>query len=266
MNSSTFQSTALPGMNSPAWGLALSPWVEKMLLGAGGTLVTLAIGLAVVAALGASQPVLAWSALAGAMGGWLLMRSAGATRLRRVKDDGLIDAPSGLYNVQGMVRIGSEMLAQCYRDGRPLGIVVLDFTDLPEVRDIYGRDISRKLQGHVVSRMKSLAGARGICARTGRTEFTVLLPGASPQGVQASIQRVLGNPTRIEFDAGDSEIVLVPDLQFESATDLESVGELYRCVSSRLAKAQAQELRRQVWLTRERERHSRPMSLPPSTH
>src|SRR5690606_2610553 len=103
---------------------------------------------------------LAWVALACGAFGWMLIRSAASREQRRSASQGLIDAASGLYNAKGLSQLGAGLLAQCRRESRPLGMVVLDFSDLPEVTDIYGREISRKVQGYVVRRMKALAGTR----------------------------------------------------------------------------------------------------------
>lgn len=193
----------------------------------------------------------------------LLRLAAGAQR-REATDQGLVDSVTGLYNPRGFSVVGAQLLEQVRREGRPLSLVVFDFSDLLEVRSIYGRDVSRKLLARVVRKMQAVAGGRGAAARTGKTEFSILLPGANRDKAQAIIHRVLGKPSRIEFDAGDSEIVLVPDIMAEmAAPGVETIEELHREVTRTLAEAHAYEQRRQHYLTRERERHSRPMSLPP---
>jgi hypothetical protein len=78
----------------------------------------------------------------------------------------------------------------------------------------------------------------------------------------AAIQRVLGSPTRIELDAGDSEIVLVPAFLVEAAgPDISCVSQMHTELRRELARIEHREQRRQQYLTRERERHSRPMGL-----
>jgi diguanylate cyclase (GGDEF)-like protein len=232
-----------------------------------GALGVLAIGfLALPAVLQGSAIVLLEAALgctvlAGAA--WRLSLTVQHLQARRA---GLVDVSTGLYSRLGLVREGDALLARCQRADRRLALVVIEFPDLQEVQQIYGRRIGQKVVERVVSRMRRIAGVRGLAARTGRTQFTLLLPGKGRHEAYAAVQRVLGQPSRIEFDAGDSEIVLVPDMGGEAAdAATRTVDEVYREVAGTIARQRSNEARRQEWLTRERMRHSRPMSLPPQT-
>jgi diguanylate cyclase (GGDEF)-like protein len=235
---------------------------------------------AALALAAAALPLTAWPSFF-ASGGWplqesalacalvsagLLRWSAGAQR-RDAAARGLVDPGTGLYNRRGLVEAGEALLRQARHEKRAVSLVVFDFEDLAEVRTIYGPETARKLLARVVRRIEMIASGRGLAARTGKAQFTVLLSGATRERAQAIVQRVLGKPSRVEFDAGDSEIVLVPDIGLEmAAADVETVDELFREVAHNIAEARALEQRRQHYLQRERERHSRPMSLPPSLH
>ena len=175
---------------------------------------------------------------------------------------GCIDAATALYNKEGLVAFGDKLLAQCEARHRVLSVAVFDFPDLVEVRSIYGTRIARGLTGVIVGKLLSIAGERGFAARTGLTEFSVVMPGQGRDKALAAIQRVLGRPTRIEFEAGDNEIVLVPGFALEtSGPDISSVEELYREVRTSIDEFQRGEQRRHEHLQRSHERHSRPMSL-----
>jgi GGDEF domain-containing protein len=177
-------------------------------------------------------------------------------------ENGRIDGSTALYNMAGFAAHGDEMLAACKRDGRPVSVAVFDCADLLEVRTIYGSRIARKLMARIVRKLTTLCADRGLAARTGPAEFTVVLPGLSREKTLAAIQRVLGNPMRIELDAGDSEIVLVPGFLVETAgSDTVSVQELHGELRRELAQLQEQEARRHHHMQRERERHSRPMGI-----
>ena len=263
-----FESTSALGTHPAAWTVQPPRGLARILQAAGGTLGVLAIGLGMAAVLarpGDASP--AWLAIAAAIAALALLLAAGAVERRVTADLGWIDQPSGLYNRLGLLRAGDALLAQARRAGRPVSLVLIDFDDLMEVRTIYGRDVARKVQARVVRKIQAIAGARGLAARTDQTQFAVLLPGANRERAQAIVQRAMGKPSRIEFDAGDSEIVLVPDILCEMAEPgVETVDELVREVAGNLAELRQHELRRQVWLRRERERHSRPMSIPASGH
>ncbi len=176
--------------------------------------------------------------------------------------NGLADHSTGLYNTSGFSTRGDALLEQCQRADRPLAVAVFDCADLVEVRSIYGTQVARKLMKRVVRQLKELA-AQGLAARTGPTEFTVILPGFGHAKALGEIARVLGRPTSFEMDAGDHEIVLVPDCLVEAAgSDIASVNELLVELRRELALRKAHERRRHHHMRRERERHSRPMGLP----
>lgn len=177
-------------------------------------------------------------------------------------ENGRVDSSTALYNMQGLKELGDEMLSAAQRDHRPVAVAVFDCADLLEVRTIYGSRIARKLLARIVRKLMSVTADRGLAARTGPAEFTVVLPGMTREKALAAIQKVLGNPSRIELDAGDSEIVLVPSFLIEaSATDTESIDELYRDLRRELLQISQDEQRRHHHMRRERERHSRPMPL-----
>jgi len=173
------------------------------------------------------------------------------------------DRSTGLYNRAGLLAAANEAI-RARAGGWRCSMVVVDFADLHEVYDIYGNAIARKVVARIVRRLRVLAGLRGFAGRTGPAQFTVVLPGATQARARRLVQRALGAPARIEFDAGDSEIVLVPHLLVDTAEPgAESIQPLYRDMCAELARVQEDELRRLHWLTTTRERHSRPMRLAP---
>ena len=184
----------------------------------------------------------------------------------RAPDDMLegarIDSSTALYNQAGFAAHGDELLAECRRDKRPLSVAIFDCADLLEVREIYGSRIARKLTARIVRKLDILSADHGLAARTGPAEFSVVLPGMSREKALAAIARVMGSPMRIELDAGDSEIVMVPGFLVQAAgPDTPCVSQMHDAMRSELALIGHQEQRRQRYLQRERERHSRPMDI-----
>ena len=174
-----------------------------------------------------------------------------------------IDGNKSLFNSSGFAAHGNEMLAASRRAGRPLSVAVFNCADLLEVREIYGSKIARELMNRIVDKLSSISASRGLAARTGPAEFSVVLPGMGRDKAVAAIHRVLGKPLSIEMDAGDSEIVLVPEFMVEMAgPDVASVEELHRELHEELVLIEAAQQRRRHYLQRERESHSRPMPLP----
>ena len=175
-------------------------------------------------------------------------------------ETGRIDSSSTLFNSSGFAAHGNEMLAASRRDKRPLSVAVFNCADLLEVRDIYGSKIARELMNRIVEKLSNVSAGNGLAARTGPAEFSVVLPGMGRDKAIAAIHRVLGNPMRIEMDAGDSEIVLVPEFLVEAAgPDVASVETLQQELHDELVRIDAAQQRRQHHMQRERERHSRPM-------
>jgi len=181
-------------------------------------------------------------------------------------EQGRIDSSTSLYNEAGFAAYGNELLAECTRDGLPLSVAVFDCSDLREIRAIYGNRMARKVADRIVRKLSALSADQGLAARTGPAEFSVILPGVSREKALAAIHRVLGNPMRIEMDAGHSEIVLMPAVMVETASsDTGSVEDLHGELRRELAQQRAHEELRQLHIQRVRERHSRPMGVTART-
>lgn len=210
-----------------------------------------------------SSGVIAQNALACAFPLLLAMKfGAVMRRPDEALESTRLDTGTRLYNMVGLAAHGNEMLVGTRRAGQPASIAVFDCADLLEVRSIYGSRIARKVMAKVVDKLTALAGGPGLAARTGPAEFTVVLPGMGREKALSAIHKALGSPIRIEFDAGDSEIVLVPSIAVQAiGNEVESIEEVYEVLHRELLQMDEEELRRQHYLQRERERHSRPMGV-----
>ena len=109
---------------------------------------------------------------------------------------GLADAPTGLYNRQGLALKGDALLARLKREGVPACVVELDCAELRTVRDICGRLAAQKMLCHVATRVVRLVGPRGLAARSGSTQFTLVIPG-NRDDVAMAIAAEFGDPPRI---------------------------------------------------------------------
>ena len=257
-----FEPTNILGTRAtPAPAASVGRWVPGLCQAAAGLFALLALTLAVFAAMSPPQAY-PEAALACAVLSLAVLRIGSSAQRRCLAALGWLDAASGLGNRAALSSQGATLLQSARRDGRQMTVVLLDFADLLEVGEIYGRAVRQRVLKRVVRKMESIAGPHGTAFRTGKAQFTVLLPGANRIKAQAAVERVLGTPCRVEFDAGDSEIVLVPDVLTElAAPEVETIDELYRELARTLAEERDYEKRRQHWLARERERHSRPMAL-----
>ena len=169
-----------------------------------------------------------------------------------------------LCNRTVLLEQGGALLARCRGEGTELTLALFDCNDLIEAREVYGTGTTRKLIACIVDNMTLLAGDRGVAGRTGATQFAVLMPMGRANAVRA-IESVLGNPTRFESDDGDGEIVLVPDLMVEAVPQTESVERMLSALGRGLARLRDEEILRNRYLKRQRERHSRPMPVQAET-
>jgi diguanylate cyclase (GGDEF)-like protein len=179
--------------------------------------------------------------------------------LRIVPQDA-VDRTTGLFNRAGLFAAVTDAVRNCRHV--EASAIVLDFPDLAEVREIYGPGIARKVVAKLVRRLRALAGFRGMVGRTGPAQFTVVFAGANTAAALKRMQRVMGRPARVEFDAGHTEIVLVPEFIVDGAPGAgEGIQALYRDMCRELAQMQKSERRRLDHIASERQRHSRPMPM-----
>lgn len=187
-----------------------------------------------------------------AVAGWMQLRfrlsSGGGSRL--------------LSDKSAFFALGDQRLAEARQGGRAISLALFEFSDLKEVRSIYGSRVKRELMAQLAAKMAAAAGSRGVVARTAANEFALLLPGADRNKSAQIISRAMGNPVRIEIESGDHEIVLVPEYQIECAGDeFDAMESLYRELCLDLKEARRLKHDREQYLTRERERYSRPQAL-----
>jgi diguanylate cyclase (GGDEF)-like protein len=137
------------------------------------------------------------------------------------------DTATGLLNRQGLTFHGDELLRNCRREKKPVTLAIVACEDLASVRQMYGRKVGRKALGHLIDKLEAVAGSRGLVARTGPAQFSLLIPGAVRDKALQTFGRHLGSPLRLEFDAGSEEIVMLPLLVLETArvaeTSIESL-------------------------------------------
>ncbi|MGZ5181482.1 MAG: diguanylate cyclase domain-containing protein [Ramlibacter sp.] len=168
----------------------------------------------------------------------------------------LRDVQTRLFNRQGLLSRGQRLLAGT-RSGEG-ALVLFDFSDLLELRGIYGSKASAAALALLVGRLERLAGRGGLAARTGPAQFGVLLPESCRQSAIDATHRLFGKPCRLELELGREEIVLVPDVVVDTCDDEPgALAQLYTQLSVNLGRHRDHEERRRHKLRRERERHSR---------
>lgn len=157
---------------------------------------------------------------------------------------------------------GEQMLAQSRRDNHALSVVVFDLNDLPELENVFGAAVVREVLDEVALRLQDLATNRGLVIRSGPTIFTVLIPGSGRDRTHLAIEDTMGSPCCIELNAGDHEIVLIPDFELHTVrSGSPGLAQIEQDLRRQIEQAQIREARRRRYLQKERESHTRPMDL-----
>jgi predicted signal transduction protein with EAL and GGDEF domain len=163
----------------------------------------------------------------------------------------------------------SENLRARARDQRePLSVAVFRLEDLSELRSIFGEVAARQLLAKFCRILRKLDAPRGVIVRTRAAVFTVLLPGLHREAALAAVRQAFGDTLSVELDAGDAEIVVVPDFLVSTVpTEATSVLAWHDGMLRRLERSRAWEEQRQRYLRRKHESHStRPAPLGEFAH
>ena len=160
---------------------------------------------------------------------------------------------------------GDEMLRRAQRRNEPLTVFVLALNDLPELERVFGSGFSKEVVASVRTKLRRIAGTKGLAARTDPTVFTMFLPKVGEEAALAAADAVLGQPACIEIDHEGEEIVLLPEIKVQAVcAETHCIRDVYIAARRELVQAQLEDQRRKKYLERERESHSRHPESQPS--
>lgn len=187
---------------------------------------------------------------------WLGLSSSAAARTARSQRVSAIDACSAF-------RRGDEILHRCRQDRIPVTVLVFDLHDLPELECVFGTQAARRAIDHAMARLQRIAGTDGTVLRTDPTRFTVLLPDTDREDTLDLLRDAFGQSCSLELETDDEDLLLVPEFAIRIlSTETLPLAEIHHGLCCEIQQARAREQRRQDYLQRERESHSRPMALP----
>lgn len=227
----------------------------------------LTIGAALLVLLVASQSTVAvqlFTATCGALlGMWVVRRRSSVPAAG--DEPALPQKKTFPSDTQRLSVVGDAMLQKCRKENRPLSIAVFDFSDLPELQAVFEGRIAVSLGALIASKLQAIAPVKGVVVRTAPTTFAVLLPNFDAGRTRLAIGNALGKGCCVEFDVGNSEVLLVPDYASRTVrAESTSVEQVHRELCAQLVKGQQHAERRQAYLTLERESHTRPQRLAPA--
>lgn len=172
------------------------------------------------------------------------------------QEDGIREKKNWDETKAAFARMADELVADSQRKQQPFTMIVLEQSDLAELSAIFGREVAQQLVSKMARVLQKISPAKGIVVRTDATVFTVLLPGFSRPMASTALKRALGDTFSIECDAVGEEVVLVPDFLIRTLDgEAPRVAQVYEQMCRTIARARAEEVRRQLYLRQEHESH-----------
>jgi diguanylate cyclase (GGDEF)-like protein len=119
-----------------------------------------------------------------------------------VREQGLLDPPTGLYNARGLARRAREIGADASRRRNPLACVA--FAPDPTASALSEAELDRlaeKIAEHVGAAIDQTARSSDVIGRLGQSEFAVIAPGTTSTGAIRLAERVLETLATLPFSA-----------------------------------------------------------------
>ena len=102
------------------------------------------------------------------------------------------DSLTGLFNRRAINDWLDRSLSSCERDGRPLGLLVLDLDHFKRINDSFGHPAGDAVLREVASRLKAQLRRSDGVGRYGGEEFLVVLPGCDETHTLMAAERIRG--------------------------------------------------------------------------
>ncbi len=115
------------------------------------------------------------------------------------------DHLTGLLNRSGFLAAAMRERGLANRTGTPLTVAVIDLDDFKQINDRAGHAAGDELLAALGRDWRERMRPSDILARHGGDEFVLLLPGTTPVGAQAALERLHGGQDAITWSTGVSE-------------------------------------------------------------
>jgi diguanylate cyclase (GGDEF)-like protein len=110
--------------------------------------------------------------------------------LRRIEKMAIRDALTGQYNRRYFFAIGSRVLKQSTRSGRPASMAILDLDHFKSVNDRFGHDAGDVVLRETAHCVMREVRETDLVARLGGEEFVILLPEANQETGRLVAERI----------------------------------------------------------------------------
>ena len=111
-------------------------------------------------------------------------------RVHELEQLAATDTLTGLANRRGLEEAMRRLDAHAARYGTPVAVVMLDIDDLRTINDRHSHHAGDVLLRGVAVALRACARGSDVIARTGGDEFVALLPGSTPDGARAFLERL----------------------------------------------------------------------------
>ena len=150
------------------------------------------------------------AALTGAsLAGQAVVALANARLHRRVEQQALEDALTGLANRRQAEEALDEELKRTGRLGTDVGFILLDLDDFKSINDAHGHPTGDAVLEAVADRLRSTVREIDVPARWGGEEFAVVLPGTDLDGTAHVADRVRRAIAGVSVPAADGTPISV---------------------------------------------------------
>lgn len=121
---------------------------------------------------------------------------------RRLRHQALHDALTGLPNRNFFFERLAHALERARRRDEPLAVLMLDLDKFKLVNDTFGHATGDEVLAEVANRLEAATRESDSLARLGGDEFAVIVPGATPEGVDKACARLSAALQAPIFSAG----------------------------------------------------------------
>ena len=115
---------------------------------------------------------------------------------RKVKDSGVFDPMTGLYNKQAITDYAHEMVEH---PGKGFYFSLLDIDHFKHVNDTYGHESGDQILTTIAQCIQANVREQDFCLRWGGEEFVILLNGCDLPAARSKVERlrksIESNPT-----------------------------------------------------------------------
>jgi len=124
-----------------------------------------------------------------ALGAYLFARMRAA--YRRLQDESGYDFLTAVHTRREGLRMGAELLIQCYRHGFQVAVVMLDLDHFKLINDTYGHRTGDLVLAEFAARLRAGLRAGDFVVRLGGEEFCVFLAHAAEEQALEAAWRLL---------------------------------------------------------------------------